>query len=92
MGSKIGESLGELEDIDVAGEGAGRGRCLRIRVTIDLSKPLEQGRALKVGGKSNWVSFKYEKLPLFCFRCGCVVHGSKGCPAGTQWRMSDYYV
>jgi hypothetical protein len=42
-----------------------------------------------VGGKSNWVSFKDEKLSLFCFRCGCVVHSSKGCPAGTQWNMSD---
>lgn len=32
---------------------------------------------------------KYEKLPLFCFRCGCVIHGIKGCPIRSQKRMSE---
>lgn len=90
VGSKIGESLRVLEDmdVDVARDGAGRGRCLKIRVTIYVSKPLERGRALSVGDKSYWVEFKYEKLPLFCFICGCVIHGRKGCPEGVQQRMS----
>lgn len=73
IGSNIGASLGDLEDVDVAGDGAGWGRCLRIRVTIDLSNPLERGRDLSVGGKSYRVVFKYEKLPMFCFHCGFVV-------------------
>jgi hypothetical protein len=30
VGIKIGASLGEVEDIDVAGDGAGWGRCLRL--------------------------------------------------------------
>jgi hypothetical protein len=55
VGSKIGESLEELEDVDVVGDGAGWGRCLRLRVIIDLHKPLERGRALKLGGKLHWV-------------------------------------
>jgi hypothetical protein len=41
VGTKIGASLGELEDVDVAGNGVGWGRCLRLRVSINLSKPLE---------------------------------------------------
>jgi hypothetical protein len=88
VGKKIGDSLGVLEDIDIAGDGAGWGRCLRIRVSIDLSRPLERGRMMNVGGQSYWVIFKYEKLPLFCFRCGCVIHGIKGCPVSNQKRMS----
>jgi hypothetical protein len=48
---KIGESLGRLEEVDLAGDGAGWGRCLRIRVEIDLTKPLERGRALKLERK-----------------------------------------
>jgi hypothetical protein len=79
VGEKIGASLGVLEDVDVAGDGVGWGRCLRIRVIIDLSNPLERGRALSIGGKSVWVSFKYEKLPLFCFHCGRIVHEKQGC-------------
>jgi hypothetical protein len=88
VGEKIGESLGILEDVDVAGDGAGWGRCLRIRVSIDVTKPLERGRALNLGGKTSWVNFKYEKLPLFCFSCGCIVHGNQGCPVPRQTRLS----
>jgi hypothetical protein len=78
VGSKIGQSLGEVLSVDMAGNGGGWG-VLRIRVILDLSKPLERGRTLQVGGTSCWVSFKYEKLPLFCFTCGCILHGSAGC-------------
>jgi hypothetical protein len=67
VGVKIGESLGEVEDVDVAGDGVGWGRCVRIRVIIDLVKPLERGRALELEGKSHWVNFKYENLPLFFY-------------------------
>lgn len=63
VGSKIGESLGELEDVDVAGDGDGWGRCLRLRISIDLHKPLERGRALILGGKSIWVSFSMRSFP-----------------------------
>jgi hypothetical protein len=65
----------------LAGDGAGWGRCLHLRVHIDLTKPLERGRALHLGGQSYWVMFKYEKLPMFCFSCGRVVHGRLGCLA-----------
>jgi hypothetical protein len=57
-------------------------------VKIDLAKPLERGRALRLEGKSYWVSFKYEKLPMFCFECGQIVHGGKGCPIPRRSRLS----
>jgi hypothetical protein len=43
VGSEIRESLGTLEDVDVAGDEGGWGRSLRLRVCIDLHKPLERG-------------------------------------------------
>jgi hypothetical protein len=89
VGTKIGNSLGILEDIDVAGNGLGWGSYLRLRVTLDIMKPLDRGRALNFGGKSSWIEFKYEKLPLFCFRCGRLVHGSKGCPAPPATHIHD---
>jgi hypothetical protein len=88
IATKIGESMGRLVEVDLAGDGAGWGRCLRIRVEIDLVKPLERGRALRLEGKSYWVSFRYEKLPMFCFECGRIVHGDKGCPIPRRTRMS----
>jgi hypothetical protein len=80
VGTKIGESLGSLVDVDVAGDGMGWGHCLRIRVVIDLRNPLERGRAIHLNGKSHWVTFKYEKLPMFYFTCGRLLHGDLGCP------------
>lgn len=73
--------------VNVAGDGAGWGRCLRIRVSIDITKPLDRGRALDLGRNSSWVTFKYEKLPLFCFNCGCIVHGDQGCPVPHPTRL-----
>lgn len=79
VGRKISSSLGECLEVDVAGNGGGWGRWLRIRVNLDLTQPLERGRALNFNGQTSWVSFKYEKLPLFCFKCGRILHGSNGC-------------
>jgi len=82
IGTRIGESIGKVEDVDVTGDGVGWGRFLRIRVQVDISKPLERGRALHLNGKSIWVSFKYEKLPHFCYSCGRIVHGPFKCQKG----------
>jgi len=80
IGRQIGSSMGEVEEVAVAEDDVGWGRYLRIRVAINLHLPLERGRTLRVSGKPLWVPFKYEKLPIFCFRCGCIIHGQKGCP------------
>ena len=86
VGMRIGKSIGVLEDVDSAGDGAGWGRCLRIRVTIDIMKPLDRGRALELNGKTTWVEFRYEKLLLFCFKCGRILYGEKGCPVPKSTR------
>jgi hypothetical protein len=79
VGVKIGQSIGMVEEIDVTGDGVGCGKCLRIRVYVDITKLLERGRALVLNGKSVWVSFKYEKLPQFCYHCGRIYHADKVC-------------
>ena len=90
--ARIGESLGALEDVDVARDGTGWGRCLRLCVSIDITKPLEQGRSLQLERKAIWVSFKYEKLPLFCFNCGRIVHGFNGYPLKQNMRSNSALV
>ncbi len=65
MGYKIGKTIGEVEEVDVTGEGLGWGRCLRIRVCIDLTKPLERGRALNLNGKTVWVSLDMRSFHIF---------------------------
>jgi len=33
-----------------------------------------------VGGTPKWISFKYVKLPKFCYGCGKLKHIWRGCP------------
>ena len=89
VGTKIGNSLGDLEDVDVAGNILGWGNYLRLWVSLDITKPLDRGKALKFAGKSSWIEFKYKKLPLFCFRCGRIVHSSRGCPVAPTMHIHD---
>jgi hypothetical protein len=88
IGFRIGESMGKVEEVDVTGDGVGWGRCLRIRTYIDLSKPLNRGRALHVDGKTIWVTLKYEKLPHFCYNCGRIVHGVNSCQSEGGFRLN----
>uniref|UniRef100_A0A803PTS4 Zinc knuckle CX2CX4HX4C domain-containing protein n=1 Tax=Cannabis sativa TaxID=3483 RepID=A0A803PTS4_CANSA len=54
---------------------------MRIRVTIDLSKPLKRRmRIHKTGDDWIWITFKYENIPTFCFICGILGHSEQFCP------------
>ncbi|XP_062151881.1 uncharacterized protein LOC133860261 [Alnus glutinosa] len=89
VGLKIGASIGRVEDVRVPGDGESWSRGLRVRVQVDITKPLERGRVLKLNGKQAWVAFRYEKLPHFCFHCGRILHNKMPC-SGSQgvrgWR------
>lgn len=53
---------------------------MRIRVTIDVPKPLLRKKKLNISLPTQvWVQFKYERLPNFCFCCGVLNHGHKEC-------------
>lgn len=45
-----------------------------------MAKPLRRGAFLSGSdGQRTWVSFKYERLPLFCHCCGLLGHDIKHC-------------
>jgi hypothetical protein len=52
VGSQIGSTVGLVEEVDKDGEEIGKGKFLRVRVIIDLSKPLSRGRILNLEGKT----------------------------------------
>ncbi|KAH9705864.1 CCHC-type domain-containing protein [Citrus sinensis] len=54
---------------------------MRIRVSIDVRKPLKRRMKIKKeGGEWICIDFKYERLNIFCFICGLLGHTEKQCP------------
>lgn len=81
VGSLLGEKLGFTEDVDEGINGDCNGRSLRVRVRINIRLPLKRG--VKIAFETNpqpvWIPVTYERLPDFCFECGCIGHGFKDC-------------
>lgn len=55
---------------------------MRIRVSIDVRKPLKCRMQLKKSdGEWIQIDFKYKRLHIFCFICGLLGHIEKQCPS-----------
>ncbi|XP_042983333.1 uncharacterized protein LOC122312736 [Carya illinoinensis] len=78
-GSNIGSSVGDVLQVDTDSSGICWGQFLRIKVMVDVTKPLARGRFLTIGDKKHWISFKYERLPNFCYSCGRFNHSEGRC-------------
>ncbi|KAL4309946.1 hypothetical protein GQ457_01G006240 [Hibiscus cannabinus] len=88
---KVGDQIGRVLEIEdpISSHGIRRG-FFRIRVLIDVSKPLPSGFWASRAGKSNiWVSFKYEHLADFCYKCGCIGHVEAHCVKDTVMSIPD---
>ena len=86
MAERICEAIGKVnvrpDEIESEGDG-----FIRIRITIDVSKPLCRGRVISLDNvKELWVSFKYKRLLNICYWCGCLTHDDKDCE---QWVESE---
>jgi hypothetical protein len=87
VGQQLGTTVGEVLEVDTNDDGMGWGEFLIVRIKINVKKPLARGRMLKIRDRSYWISFRYENIPRFCFRCGIISHGRMGCPEGGRRRM-----
>lgn len=66
-GNRIGASVGKVLDVDVDEDGICWGKCLRVKVEMELQKPIARSRTIMVNGKKLWLSFKYENLSKILF-------------------------
>ncbi|XP_050281590.1 uncharacterized protein LOC126722475 [Quercus robur] len=86
-GEAVGNSIGMVVQVaDPEDDGAG-GEFLRVRITMDISKPLPRCSRLRSGGRQlGLVGLKYERLPNFCYWCGRVTHGERDCEVWLRGR------
>ncbi|XP_042972758.1 uncharacterized protein LOC122304562 [Carya illinoinensis] len=84
-GTKLESLLGVAEDVEVDDDDdVGWDISLRVKILLDLRKPLARGRIVMLRGLKTWVPIQYEKLPRFCLQCGCVIHEKSRCPNFTS--------
>ncbi|XP_075649855.1 uncharacterized protein LOC142620359 [Castanea sativa] len=80
VGRYIANEIGVPLLVDGPKSGLAWGPFLCIRVDIDITKPLMRGKMLQVEGmEEGWVHFKYERLPIYCYRCGILGHQEREC-------------
>nr|XP_051211404.1 uncharacterized protein LOC127328880 [Lolium perenne] len=80
-GELIGDRIGEYMEVEADANGMAIGKCLRVKVRMNILKPLMRGTLVKVDevGRTIWCNFEYEYLPDFCFVCGLLGHVEKEC-------------
>ncbi|KAL5768294.1 hypothetical protein ACOSQ2_015077 [Xanthoceras sorbifolium] len=81
VGEVLGSLLGEVKEVDVGANGSCWGKCLRVRILIDITQPLQRGLQAVIGddGEEASVLLCYERLPNFCFLCGRMGHLLREC-------------
>lgn len=69
----------EVEEDDV-----GWRAFLRVRILLDLYKPLARERTIELNGLKYRIPTQYEKLPRFYFTCGIIMHANEVCVESNQ--------
>ncbi|KAK9200734.1 hypothetical protein WN944_015932 [Citrus x changshan-huyou] len=77
----IGELVGKVEEVDTDKAGDCMGQIIRMRIWVDITQPLKKILFIETEeGRKIPVAVEYEKLPDFCYCCGCLGHSYNECP------------
>lgn len=79
MGHQIGAQIGKLEEAAIY-EYPNNAKIIKVKVQYNISNPILAGMYIdNENDEINWVDFRYENLPLFCFKCGLIGHSNDNC-------------
>jgi hypothetical protein len=92
IGRQLGNKIGDFLKVDLDDNTGGWRDFLRIRVKLDVEKPLTRiVYVLLRGGKREAFRVKYEKLPRFCAVCGLLGHVESECGDGVHEKKEIQY-
>ncbi|KAK9986874.1 hypothetical protein SO802_031825 [Lithocarpus litseifolius] len=81
VAQEVGSRLGIVEDVGRRRKQDDQNFFMRFRVALPIEKPLRRGSFIAgSNGIRSWVTFKYERLPMFCYFCGLLGHDLHHCP------------
>lgn len=82
VGRKLMKVFGDVQEVSIVQLNGNQGRCLRVKVELDITRPLPRGKhASTAEWNSFWIPFQYEKLPIQCHYCGLIGHDDRVCVA-----------
>lgn len=72
MAKRIEDAIGSFLEVDSDQDNFCWGESLRIKILIDITKPLRRGVWIKPREDQErmWINIRYERLPNFCYSCG----------------------
>lgn len=73
--------IGTFQEYDSSSLGKENMNYMRIKVHIDICRPLKRKKQIKFKNMCSYVRFKYERLTLFCFFCVRLGHNDSFCKA-----------
>lgn len=77
----LGKKARKVKEIDLRKNGDCLGKFIRVRLEVNISKPLGRGIFLKVRGKEPILIYiMYERLPHYYWDCGLLDHTKKEYP------------
>jgi hypothetical protein len=80
VGQNVGNYIGEFLEYDEKNSSDFWRKFMRIRVMVDVRRPLVKTKKVKKkGDEGGVVNFKYERLGIFCYYCGLLGHTDDSC-------------
>jgi hypothetical protein len=78
----LARRVGKVKEVQMSPKLFYEGNYVRIRVRIDVAKPMLRFTSLSLPEGRKRLPVKYEKVPFFCKRCGLFGHGHEECGDG----------
>ncbi|KAL5826821.1 hypothetical protein ACOSQ3_018661 [Xanthoceras sorbifolium] len=81
IGCFLDALIGDVVDLDVGASGDCCGKYIRVRVVVDITKPLKRFLKVKLlnGDAPAAMLIKHERLPEFCLHCCYLGHSVLEC-------------